>query len=134
MMIRSNILVIISLFVSLFVFGQGRQITWTPDGMGFLIIKDDAILKVDPKTETESTLFSKTQLTAPGTTTALSPQSFEYSPDKSKLLLFTNTAKVWRYKTRGDYWVLNIAANQLKKLGQTLPSQSLMFAKFSPDG
>ena len=51
-----------------------------------------------------------------------------------KILLFTNTKKVWRLHTKGDYWVLNIATGLLQQLGKTLPESSLMFAKFSPDG
>ncbi len=49
-------------------------------------------------------------------------------------MIFTNTAKVWRYHTRGDYWILDVMSNQLTQLGKGLPSQSLMFAKISPDG
>jgi dipeptidyl-peptidase-4 len=134
MMIRIKFLVIISFFVSQISYSQNKGINWTADGLAYLKVKDEAIVKVDPKTEAETTVFSKAQLTPPGAATSLRPQSFEYSNDRSKLLLFTNTAKVWRYNTRGDYWVINVAANQLKKLGQNLPSQSLMFAKFSPDG
>ncbi len=133
-MIRLKLLIIISFFVTQCCFSQTKGINWTADGLAFLRVKDEAIVKVDPKTEAETTVFSKAQLTPVGAGTSLRPQSFEYSNDRSKVLLFANTAKVWRYNTRGDYWVMNIAANQLKKLGQNLPSQSLMFAKFSPDG
>ena len=56
-----------------------------------------------------------------------------FSSDSKKVLLFTNTAKVWRHNTRGDYWVLDLATGKLKQLGKDLPAQSLMFAKFSPD-
>ncbi|MGH2648286.1 MAG: DPP IV N-terminal domain-containing protein, partial [Ginsengibacter sp.] len=66
-----------------------------------------------------------------------SPLSFEiysFSPDYKTLLIFTNTAKVWRYKTRGDYWILDITSNQLTQLGKGLPSESLMYAKISPNG
>jgi dipeptidyl-peptidase-4 len=53
------------------------------------------------------------------------------------MLIFTNSRKVWRKKTRGDYWVLDITARDLRQLGgaviQTQPS-SLMFATFSPSG
>ncbi|MEI9933841.1 MAG: DPP IV N-terminal domain-containing protein [Ferruginibacter sp.] len=52
----------------------------------------------------------------------------------STALIFTNSAKVWRYHTRGDYWVLNLSQHTLTQLGKGLLSQSLMFAKFSPDG
>ena len=51
--------------------------------------------------------------------------------------VFTNTRKVWRANTRGDYWVLTIDKGKpgaLKKLGGDAPEASLMYAKFSPDG
>jgi dipeptidyl-peptidase-4 len=41
---------------------------------------------------------------------------------------------VWRENTRGDYWVLDLASHQLRKLGGDAPKSTLMFAKFSPDG
>ena len=48
--------------------------------------------------------------------------------------MFTNTVRVWRRNTRGDYWVLDVASGALRKLGGVAPPSSLMFAKFSPDG
>ncbi len=62
-------------------------------------------------------------------------QSYTWSPDRSQLLLFTDTQRVWRRNTRGNYWVLTLASHQLTKLGgpAAAPS-SLLFAKFSPDG
>ena len=54
--------------------------------------------------------------------------------DNSKLLVFTNTRKVWRQNSRGDYWVLNLANSKLTQLGKGLEEATLMFAKFSPDG
>lgn len=50
------------------------------------------------------------------------------------MLVFTNTDKVWRYHTRGDYWLLDVASNQLVQVGKDLPSLPLMYAKISPDG
>ena len=133
-MVRLKLFLVVFCLATQLVTAQNRGINWTPDGLAFLKLKDDGIVRVDPKTDAETTVFSKAQLTPAGSSTALRPQAFDYSADKSKLLLFANTAKVWRYNTRGDYWVLNIGNNQLKKLGRDLPSQSLMFAKFSPDG
>ena len=55
--------------------------------------------------------------------------------DEQKLLIFTNSARVWRSNTRGDYWVLDLKANSLRKLGGAdAKPATLMFAKFSPDG
>ena len=41
---------------------------------------------------------------------------------------------MWRYDTRGDYWVFDMQNKTLKQLGKGKPEASLMFAKFSPDG
>ena len=57
------------------------------------------------------------------------------SPDGRRLLIFTNSRKVWRQNTRGDFWALDLATWQLRKLGGAGAAPStLMFAKFSPDG
>ncbi|MFZ4772058.1 MAG: DPP IV N-terminal domain-containing protein, partial [Ferruginibacter sp.] len=115
------------------IFAQNRSINWTADGTGYYSFKEGSILRNDPKTESQTVVITKEQLTVPGSSAALKVQSFDYSPDRNKILLFANTAKVWRYNTRGDYWVLNSTGTQLKQLGKGLAAQSLMFAKFSPD-
>jgi dipeptidyl-peptidase-4 len=61
-------------------------------------------------------------------------QNYDWSADDKKLLIYTNSKKVWRLNTRGDYWVLDLAANKLTKLGGDAKPSTLMFAKFSPDG
>jgi dipeptidyl-peptidase-4 len=63
----------------------------------------------------------------------LNVESFQFSDDESKLLIFTNSRRVWRRNTRGDYWVLDVAKRELRKLGGDA-RPALMFAKFSPDG
>jgi dipeptidyl-peptidase 4 len=112
---------------------QERGTNWTPDGLSYYEFKDGGIIKVDPKTDVETVVIKREQLTPAGESKALKVQSFDYANDKLKVLLFANTAKVWRYNTRGDYWVINITNNKLTQLGKSLPAQSLMFAKFSPD-
>ncbi len=51
----------------------------------------------------------------------------------SMLLIFTNTRRVWRQHTRGDYWVLNMESGKLQQLGKSVEPATMMFAKFSPD-
>lgn len=111
----------------------GQQITWSGDGQSTVKIKENGIVKIDPKTENETVLVKRELLIPNGASKALNIQSFAFSADNSKVLLFSNTARVWRYNTRGDYWLLNVATGKLTQLGKGLPSQSLMFAKFSPD-
>ena len=114
-------------------YAQNRGLNWTADGNAYYIFKDESIVRSDPKNDAQTVIIAKEQLTPAGSTAALKVQSFDYSADRNKILLFANTAKVWRYNTRGDYWILTPAGNQLKQLGKGLTPQSLMFAKFSPD-
>lgn len=64
----------------------------------------------------------------------LSIRAITWSDDNSQALVYTNTRRVWRYDTKGDYWALSLADGSLRQLGRSLPEASLMFAKFSPDG
>ena len=61
-------------------------------------------------------------------------RSISWSADNEKVLIYNNTQRVWRYDTRGDYWVLNLKDGALRQLGKGMPESSMMFAKFSPDG
>ena len=78
---------------------------------------------------------SAARLVPPGDSMPIAIEDYAVSPDRKRLLLFTNSRKVWRQNTRGDYWVLDLATWGLRKLGgpDAAPS-TLMFAKFSPDG
>ena len=127
---------IIFLILSANSFGQFRpkEINWTPNGDAYLKIEAGNIVKVDVKSNNETILVKREQLVPARATEPLNFNIYSFSPDYKTLLIFTNTAKVWRYHTRGDYWVLNLTTNQLVQLGKDLPAQSLMFAKISPDG
>ena len=125
------------LFVFVFVISLSNsfaQVNWTSDGTGYTIFKNDEIVKVDVKTSKESIVINKNVLIPAGENKPLQVQSFDYSFDNSKILLFANTAKDWRRNTRGDYWLFDRSAKKLTQLGKGRPVSSLMFAKFSPDG
>ena len=138
-MIRKSqrfLLIIIYCFSAFICIGQfkAKEINWTTDGTSTLIIKNGEIVKTNLVNFKETILVTKNQLIPSGATNPLTISDYTFSSDYKLLLIFTNTAKVWRYHTRGDYWLLNLNSNQLFQLGQSLPSQSLMFAKVSPDG
>ena len=111
---------------------RGGRMTWSADGNTYTRMSAGNIVRVDPKTEAETIVVTKEQLTPAGGKT-LAPQSYSFSNDNTKLLVFTNTAKVWRQNTRGDYWVLDMLSGKLSQVGKDRPAKSLMFAKFSPD-
>ena len=68
-----------------------------------------------------------------GTAGPLAIHGYSWSGDGKKLLIFTNSQRVWRQNTRGDYWVYDAGAGKLSKLGGDAPAATLMFATFSPD-
>jgi dipeptidyl-peptidase-4 len=93
------------------------------------------IVRYDAASGQRTVLIAANQLVPAGGGAPLDIEDYAWSKDGSKLLIFTNSEKVWRDNTRGDYWVLDRAAGTLKKLGgaEAKPA-TLMFAKFSPDG
>lgn len=60
-------------------------------------------------------------------------ESYELSKNLDLVLIYTNSVKVWRANTRGDYWLFNRTSAKLTKLGGDAKPSSLMFAKLSPD-
>ncbi|MEP6764033.1 MAG: S9 family peptidase [Gemmatimonadaceae bacterium] len=101
----------------------------TPQGKG------SELIAYDPATGARRILVTAQILTPMGTTMPLEMEDYKWSEDHSRLLVFTNSARVWRANTRGDFWVLDIATKSLKKMGgPDAKPQTLQFAKFSPDG
>jgi dipeptidyl-peptidase-4 len=119
-------------------FGPAR---WLPDGESYTTVEPAAaradareIVRYDAVSGARSVLVAAARLIPPGATAPLDLDDYQWSADSRKLLIFTNTRRVWRQNTRGDYWVLDLPSGRLRKLGGDAPESSLMFAKFSPDG
>ncbi len=92
------------------------------------------IVKYDPESGLSEILVSAESLIPPSLSVPLKIQNYAWSEDSQKVLIFTETKRVWRHETRGDYWVLDRRAGNLKKLGGDADPSMLMFATFSPDG
>jgi dipeptidyl-peptidase-4 len=107
---------------------------WSADGKSYLRIDQNEIIKTTLPANTKEIFVSRKQLTPAGKSVPIEIHNYILSADAKKVLIYTNTKKVWRINTRGDYWVLNLSDNSLKQLGTSRPESSLMFAKFSPDG
>ena len=124
---------------------------WLDDGSGYTVLEarskntqqtdDDShgvtgndIVFYQPDGSGRKVLVTVEQLTPEGADDALSIENYQWSEDGKWALIFTNGQKVWRHRTRGDYWVLNLESDSLYQLGGETPKEtSLMFAKFSPD-
>ncbi len=90
------------------------------------------IVRVDAAGKDE-VLVAAEKLTPPGAKEPLAVHGYEFSADLDLLVVFTNSARVWRQNTRGDYWTYRRSTGQLAKLGGDAKA-ALMFAKPSPDG
>jgi dipeptidyl-peptidase 4 len=126
------ITIFLFLFLTLSALAQG-QIKWSKDGNSYYRVEGGEIVQYALPANTKSVLVSKEMLTPSGTSRALPVRAYSFSADGNKVLIYNNSKKVWRLDTRGEYWVLDMPTQSLKKLGGTLPASSLMFAKFSPD-
>ncbi len=92
------------------------------------------IVSYDAATNARSVLVAADKMIPKGDTKPLRLNGYEWSADNTKMLIYTNSQKVWRLNTRGDYWVLDLVNGNLRKLGGDAKPSTLMFAKFSPDG
>jgi len=123
---------VLTTFVVGFTFSQSKD-QWTTDGQALIRLKNNSLVEESIETAVDrSLLISEKDF---GSTDVFkNMDDYNWHVASSQLLVFNNTARVWRYNTKGDYWVFNLQLKKWFQLGKGLPSQSLMFAKISPDG
>lgn len=128
------------------------RIHWLSDNRGYTVLEASQTVNKDPASRDDSTasepkeivlyaavsnerkvLVSAEDLTPTGADHPLAIDDYSWSEDHRKLLIYTNSKKVWRVKSRGDYWVLDLDRGQLTQLGGNPEPSALQFAKFSPD-
>ncbi len=125
-------------------FGPAR---WLPDGSAYAIVErreaprqgsgqagGAEIVRYEAATGARSVLVAADRLIPAGAKAPLDIDDYAWSSDGKRLLIFTNTKRVWRQNTRGDYWVLTVATGRLEQIARGAAPGTLMFAKFSPDG
>ena len=115
-------------------------VKWLEAGQGYVRLEKskatkDArdIVRVDPATGKREILVAAKALIPAGEKKPLAVSGYTFTKDLAKVLIYTNTRRVWRVHSRGDYWVLDRASGKLRQLGGKEASEAtLMFAKFSP--
>ena len=88
----------------------------------------------DPVTGRREVLVPDHWFIPGGEAKPLRVDGYAFSDDGARLLIYTNSKRVWRVNSRGDYWLLDLSTRELKKLGGDIPPSTMMFATFSPDG
>ena len=116
-------------------------VRWQSDSTGYFALEPSTtkkgstdLVRYASATGERTVFVAAEKLIPAGQTNPLTVEEFDFSDDGQKLLIFTNSARVWRSNTRGDYWVLDLKTSALRKLGADAKPSTLMFAKFSPDG
>lgn len=119
-------------------FGPAR---WLKGGEAYVTVEPSAavkhasdIVRYETASGKRDVLVSASQLIPPGAKSPLAIKDYALSDDLSRLLIFTNSVRVWRQATEGDYWVLDRQRGALMRLGGDAPASSLLFATLSPDG
>jgi dipeptidyl-peptidase-4 len=117
---------------------QPPQFEWSDDGASYAALEKsnatpDArdIVSYNTASGEKKILTAAQNLIPSGQTKPLAIEGYQFSSDKQKLLIFTNSKPVWRRHTRGDYWLFDASAKQLFKLGGEGEPSTMQFAKFS---
>ena len=109
-----------------------NRLQWLPNSHDFWINDNGSIFMYSADDlNNKKPVLSADQIKAAGLTKRT--ENIVWSADRKKILIYTNSSRVWRGNTKGDYWYFDLSSGKGKQLGKELPSSSLMFAKFSPD-
>jgi len=111
------------------------DLQWMGDG-AYTVLDDSAgqtnLYRVDAVSGTRTVLLQGEDLVPSGARDPIDVEGYQFSKDGTKLVIFTNSARVWRQRTKGTFFVWDFAARKLLPVS-TKPGFQ-MFAKLSPDG
>ena len=119
---------------------KGFSARWSDDGKEYFYLKDaegenkgKEIWAHNISDGKDKPLVKVANLVPSGSDKPIPIDGYSFSKDKAYVLIYTNSKRVWRSKTRGDYWVLDRGSSEIRKLGGDARDSTLQFAKFSPD-
>src|SRR6185295_8014402 len=101
-------------FVFTTVLANAQTIKWSPDGNSYYQLEGNEVIQYTLPANTKSTFISRSDLTPKGQTAPLTVRHFFLSADQQKVLIYTNSKRVWRLDSRGDYWVLEMKSKSLR--------------------
>ena len=145
-----NYFVFSLLFISLALNAQKRDVTladiWSDgtfaaesvyglrsmnNGLHYTSLEDGKINKYGYEKEgLIETILSEDELKPSGNGESISIDEYQFSPDESKVLISTETEKIYRHSTREIYYIFDLKTKKLSKL----TDDKVRYATFSPDG
>ena len=109
---------------------------WLEPGQGYVRLEESEetkegqdILQYDSATGKKKILVAAKALIPKDAKKPIKVGGYTFTKDLAKVLIYTNSKRVWRRNTRGDYWVLDRASGKLQKLGGKAKPSTLMFGK-----
>lgn len=117
-------------------FQSGR---WAEEGPVVTYVEAEAssgatnLVAYNLETGERTVLIDGRRLRAPDVDRLIEIEGYEYSADGRRVLLYTDSEKVWRDNTKGFYYVFDLEAGTLQPVAPRAEGLQ-MFAKFSPDG
>ena len=112
-------------------------VQWSADARYFTSTEAGAeggldLYRIDARSGQRDLLLRGSDLVPQGQREPIEIESYEFSSDESKLLIFTNSVQVWRQNTKGKFYVWEFNRRRLTPVS-TLPGLQ-QFAKFSQNG
>jgi dipeptidyl-peptidase-4 len=109
------------------------EVTPMKDGEHYCMLENDIMInEYDYKTgENNKTIVRSSQLIPDGAKESISIDKFEFSPDETKILIATNTERIYRHSSVSDYYIWDIKTEKLSKLSEGGKER---LASFSPSG
>jgi dipeptidyl-peptidase-4 len=111
---------------------------WTEEGPVVTYIEpvsgSDAthLMRFNLETDERTQIIDGTTLQADDVDRLIQIEGYEYSRDGSKVLLYTDSKRVWRRNTKGFYYVYDTETQALTPIADRDDGYQ-MFAKFNPD-
>src|SRR5216117_2666649 len=115
------------------------SLAWMKDGKAYTTLDDASgssdLYRVDAFTGKKDLLLRAADLVPPGARQPVAIEEYSFSADGSKLLIFTNSARVWRLNTKGTYYVWDLAAKRLIPVStKRLPDVCQVLSRRPPRG
>jgi dipeptidyl-peptidase-4 len=110
---------------------------WTDEGPVVTYVEEsdtsDAthLIRYNLEADTRERLIDGTNLYAEDVDRLIQIEDYEYSDDGTKVLIYTDSKRVWRYNTKGFYYVYDLEAQELTPVAPRDRGYQ-MFAKFNP--
>ncbi|HXV87409.1 MAG TPA: S9 family peptidase, partial [Gemmatimonadales bacterium] len=110
---------------------------WDATGGTYTVLERTAdgatdLYRVDAVSGRRDLLLRGTDLIPAGGNAPIAIEEYRFSQDGTRLLIFTNSVRVWRRNTKGIYFVWDFSARRLMPVSTAPGFQQ--YAKFSPDG